>query len=429
LKDYGKVSPIRGENNKDSLMDPYLAVDLTDERGYLCGKILADLGVEVIKVERPGGDPSRALGPFYHDIPHPERSLYWFAFNAGKKGITLDIETNDGKAIFLKLVEHADFVIESFPPGYLDRIELGYSTLSQTNRRIIMTSVSPFGQDGPYKDFKGPDLVVWALGGMLYMCGDADCTPVRISFPQAYSHAGAAAATATLIAHYNRETTGEGQYVDVSAQQCVEWATAEIVQVCEMNKRKVGRTGQFRVRPTTGAKLREVWPCKDGFVCFRVMGGKTGAGFMRSLVEWMDSEEMCNDYLRQRNWEELDLGKVTQKEYDSAEEPIGKFFLTHTKAELYEGATERRIQLFPISTSEDVVNDPQLTARDFWIKLEHPELGTAITYPGPFATFSQAVCGPRNRAPLIGENNEEIYRGRLGLSKEEIMLLKESGVI
>ena len=117
-------------------MAPYLAIDLADERGYLCGKILADLGVEVIKVERPGGDPSRGIGPFYHDIPHPEKSLHWFAFNAGKKGITLDIEKNDGKAIFLKLVEHADFVIESFPPGYLDRIGLGYSTLSQCLRYL-----------------------------------------------------------------------------------------------------------------------------------------------------------------------------------------------------------------------------------------------------------------------------------------------------
>jgi len=159
------------------------------------------------------------------------------------------------------------------------------------------------------------------------------------------------------------------------------------------------------------------------------MGGKTGSGFMKSLVEWMDSEGMCNDYLRQRNWEELDLGKVTQEEYDLAEEPIGIFFLSHTKAELYEEATKRRVQLFPISTSEDVVKDPQLMARDFWIELEHPELGTAITYPGPFATFSQTSCGPRSRAPLIGEHNEEIYTGRLDLSNKELVLLMETGVI
>ena len=412
-----------------SLLSPYRALDLSDDKGHLCGKILADLGVEVIKVERPGGDPSRGIGPFYHDVPHPEKSLYWFAFNAGKKGITLDVEKRDGKAIFLRLIEQADFVVESFSPGYLEGIGLGYPRLRQVNNRIIMTSVSPFGPDGPYKDYKGPDLVVWALGGMLYLCGDADCSPVRVSFPQSYSHAGAAAAAATLIAHYHREVTGEGQHVDVAAQQCVEWTTAEIAQIWEMNRRKVRRTGQFRVRPTTGARLREVWPCKDGFVCFRVMGGKTGSGFMKALVEWMDSEGMCNSYLRGRNWEELDLGKVTQEEYDLAEGPIGEFFLSHTKAELYEEATKRRVQLFPISTSEDVVKDPQLTARGFWIELEHPELGTAIAYPGPFAAFRGASCGPGFRAPLIGEHNQEIYSGRLGLSKEELVLLKETGVI
>ncbi len=411
------------------MLAPYLALDLTDEKGFLCGKLLADLGAEVIKIEKPGGDPSRQIGPFYQNIPHPEKSLYWFAFNTGKKGITLNIEKDAGRKIFLRLVEKADFVIESFSPGYMEQQHLGFSALSRINPRIIMTSISPFGQDGPYKNFKGPDLVVWGLGGMLYICGDSDRAPVRISFPQSYMHAGAAAAAGTLIAHYYRETVGEGQHVDVSAQQCVEWTTAEIIQIWEMNRLKVGRTGQLRVRPTTGAKLREIWPCKDGFIAFRVMGGKAGAGFMKTLVEWMDSKGMGDDYLRKRNWEELDLGKVTQEEYDLGEKPIGQFFLAHTKAELCEEAARRRIQLLPVNTNEDILKDLHLSVRKFWRELEHPELGTTITYPGPFAKFSQASCGPWHRAPLIGEHNEEIYQKRLGLSKEELISLKKNGVI
>jgi crotonobetainyl-CoA:carnitine CoA-transferase CaiB-like acyl-CoA transferase len=425
----GKGIPSEIENKQDLMLAPFLALDLTDEKGFLCGKILTDLGAEVIKVEKPGGDPSREIGPFYQDIPHPEKSLYWFAFNTGKKSITLDIERSEGKEIFLRLVEKADFVIESFYPGYMERLGLGYSTLSRINPRIIMTSISPFGQDGPYKYFKGPDLVVWALGGMLYICGDSDRAPVRISFPQSHMHAGAAAAASTLIAHYYRETTGEGQHVDVSAQQCVEWTTAEIAQIWEMNRLKVCRTGQLRVRPTTGAKLREIWPCKDGFIAFRVMGGKAGAGFMKLLIEWMDREGMANDYLRQRSWEELDLGKVTQEEYDLAEKPIGQFFMSHTKAELCEEAAKRRIQLLPVNTNEDIFNDPQLSVRNFWKELEHPELGTTITYPGPFAKFSQASCGPWHRAPLIGEHNKEIYQKGLGLSREEVISLKQNGII
>ncbi|MGA2466791.1 MAG: CoA transferase [Thermodesulfobacteriota bacterium] len=429
MNDHPKKSSTHIENKRDSPLAPYLALDLTDEKGILCGKILTDLGGEVIKVERPGGDPSRGIGPFYQDIPHPEKSLYWFAFNTGKKSITLDIEKRDGKAIFLKLVKKADFVIESFSPGFMERLGLGYSTLSRINPRLIMVSISPFGQEGPYKDYKGPDLVVWALGGMLYICGDADRAPVRISFPQSYAHGGAAGAAAALIALYHRKNTGEGQHVDVSAQQCMEWTTAEIVQIWEMNRLKVGRTGQFRVRPTTGARLREIWPCKDGFICFRVMGGQVGAGFMKALVEWMDHEGMCNDYLRERKWEELDLGKVTQEEYNLAEEPIGRFFLPHTKAELLEEAVKRRIQLLPVNTNEDIFNDPHLSIRNFWKELEHPELGTTILYPGPFAKFSEASCGPWRRAPLIGEHNEEVYRGEIGLSQSELILLKQNNII
>lgn len=417
------------ERDCDSLLKPFLALDLTDEKGFLCGKILADLGVEVIKIEKPGGDPSRMIGPFYNDIPHPEKSLYWFAFNTGKKSITLDIKKERGKEIFLRLVEKADFVIESFYPGIMEKLGVGYFILSQINPRIIMTSITPFGQDGPYKNFKGPDLVVWALGGMLNICGDSDRPPVRISFPQSYMHAGAAAAASTLIAHYYRETTGEGQHVCVSAQECVVWTTAEILQIWEMNRLKVSRTGQFRVRPTTGAKLREIWPCKDGFISFRVMGGKTGAGFMKSLVDWMDSEGMANDYLRKKDWEELDLAKVTQEEYDLAEKPIGQFFLAHTKAELCEEGAKRCIQIMPVNTIEDICKDPQLSIRDFWRELEHPELGVTIIYPGPFAKFSQFSIGPWHRAPLIGEHNEEIYQKKLGLTREEIVSLRDDGII
>ena len=414
---------------KDSLLAPLRVLDPTDEKGLLCGKILGDLGADVIKIERPGGDPSRSIGPFYQDIPDPEKSLCWFAFNTGKRGITLDIETSDGKDIFIRLVRGADFVIESFPPGYMESLGLGYSSLSNANPRIILASITPFGQSGPYRDYKAPDLIVWALGGMLSTCGDPDRAPVRISFPQAYLHAGAEAAAATMIAHYHRETTGEGQWVDVSAQQCVEVTTAEIVQIWDTMRSRVRRSGGFRIRPSTGARMREVWPCRDGYVLFRVMGGKAGAGFMRALVEWMDSEDRCNDYLRERKWEELDLGKVTQEEYNLAEEPIAKFLLAHTKAELYEGAVKRRIMLFPVNTSQDLLASRQLEDRGFWTQLEHPELGTAITYPGAFVRLSETPCTIARRAPLIGEHNSEVYEAELGLSKEKLTLLKQAKVI
>ena len=148
------------QKKEGSLLDPYRILDLSDEKGVLCGKVLADLGADVLKIEPPGGDPMRHIGPFYHDTPDPEKSLYWFTFNTSKRSITLDITKSDGQKIFKRLAKTADFVIECFSPGYLDRLGLGYSVLSELNPRLIMTSITPFGQSGPYRDYKAT--ISWA---------------------------------------------------------------------------------------------------------------------------------------------------------------------------------------------------------------------------------------------------------------------------
>ena len=152
------------DSKDEGLLGSLRVLDLTSEKGYLCGRMLADLGADVVKIERPGGDMGRRLGPFYHDIPHPEKSLYWFAYNASKRGITLDIETTDGRELFKRLVMTADVIIESFPVGYMDKLGLGYEALSRINRGIIFTSISPFGQSGPYSSFKDSDIVLVSMG-------------------------------------------------------------------------------------------------------------------------------------------------------------------------------------------------------------------------------------------------------------------------
>src|SRR4030042_742233 len=174
LKAGGLVVP-----KKNTLLSPYRALDLTDEKGFLCGKILADMGADVIKIERPGGDPARRIGPFYHDDPDSEKSLYWFAYNTNKRGITLNIETADGQEIFKKLVKTVDFVIESSKPGYMSSLGLGYSDLEKINPKVIMVSITPFGQSGPYveQDYKVDDMIVWAFSGFMFPNGDPDRPP------------------------------------------------------------------------------------------------------------------------------------------------------------------------------------------------------------------------------------------------------------
>ncbi len=412
----------------EGMLSPYRALDLTDEKGLLCGKILGDLGADVIKVERLGGDPARNIGPFYHDETDPEKSLFWFAFNTSKRGITLDIEKADGQELFKRLVKSADFVIESFPQGYMDKLGLGYSGLERVNPRVIMVSITPFGQTGPYKVFKAPDIVAFAMGGRMYPIGDADRPPVRISHhSQAYLHAGAEGAVGAMLALYHRETTGEGQQVDVSIQASV----AQLLQGTSFwdAVKFVPRRGGLGLRTSPG-RFKHIWPCKDGHVIWNYWGGGPLAKrFTIPLINWMDSEGIDVDFLKEFDWENFNLQTVTQELVDRMLEPPTKFFMAHTRAELLEGAVKHHVMLGPVATTKDTVESVQLAARRYWVELEHPELGTPITYPGAFVKASEAPPRISRRAPLIGEHNQEVYQKELGLSKKEISSLEQAKVI
>ena len=403
------------------MLSPYRVLDLTDEKGLLCGKLLGDLGADVIKIERPGGDPARNIGPFYHDEVHPEKSLFWFAYNTSKRGITLDIETADGQQVFKKLVESADFVIESFPPGYMDGLGLGYSELEKFNPGIIMVSITPFGQTGPYKDYKTSDIVAWATGGYMHPWGDADRPPVRISHhSQAYLHAGAEAAVGAILALHHRQITGEGQPVDVSIQASVARIAYGFAMVWDMVKFNYNRGGSLQ-----NINITRMWPCKDGYVLWFYFGGGM-ARYNLPLVEWMEEEGMADDFLKGFDWDSFELATTTQEIIDNLGKPTAKFFMAHTKAELLEGAVKHNIILFPVSTTADMLESAQLAARGFWVELEHPELGTSITYPGAFAHASEAPPRVSRRAPLIGEHNQEVYEQELGFSTEELLRLRQA---
>ena len=414
----------------DLLLAPCRVLDLTDEKGFLCGKLLGDFGADVIKIEPPGGDPSRNLGPFYKDAPDAEKSLYWFAYNCNKRGITLNLETEEGQKIFKNLAEKADVVLESFSPGYLASLGLNYTALSTGNPRLIVSSITPFGQDGPYWDYKASDLVLMAMSGVQYLYGDPDRPPVRISFPQAYLHASCEAFVGTLTALYYRELTCLGQQVDVSAQESAMWAMFNALPTWDMNKTNLKRNGPFRgglSKP--GVVLSHTWRCKDGFVGFMVQGGKSGEKTNKALVDWMNREGMANDFLNQVDWSNYDFSTTTQEFHNQIQEPIATFFLAHTQKELFAESIRRGIMLYPANTTKDICEDPQLNARGFWQHVEHPELQGQLTYPGAFLKASTANLNIRRRAPLIGEHNLEIYNEEIGLSREEMVTLKQAGII
>jgi crotonobetainyl-CoA:carnitine CoA-transferase CaiB-like acyl-CoA transferase len=405
------------------------ALDLTNQNGYLCGKILADLGVDVIKVEPPAGDQGRITGPFWKDEPDPEKSLYWFAYNTNKRGITLNLESADGRAIFNQLAAKSDFIIEAFSPGYLDGLGLGYHGLSNIRQDIILTSITPFGQVGPYSQYQVTDIVITGMSGILYQNGSPDRAPVNMSVPQACMMAGADAAVGTMMAYYHREQTGEGQHIDVSMQQSTAWFQANAIPIWEINKAVLKRAGAARSgtsRDDTGQ--RQMWECKDGLVFFVVIGGKQGAKTLSSLVKWMDSEGKATDFLRGVDWDNFDMWKVTRDVIAQINGPVSAFFKTHTKAELLEGATMKNISICPLSSMENLVHDPGLKARNFWVDINHPELKANIPYPGEFIRSSAEKLSTRSRAPLIGEHNTEIYN-EIGISGEKLTALKEAGVI
>ncbi|MFC1919352.1 CaiB/BaiF CoA transferase family protein [Chloroflexota bacterium] len=408
------------------LLGPYRVLDLTDEKGSFCGLLMATLGADMIKVEKPGGDDARDIGPFYHDIPDPERSLSWFALNRDKRGITLDVESPQGQNIFRELVKSADFVIESFPPGYMENLGIGYSNLSQVNPRIIVMSITPFGQTGEYKDYKGSDIVCAAMGGLVYMLGDEDRPPVRISVEQSYYQAGVQATAAMLMAHHYRENTGEGQWIDVSIQECMLWTTSRPSVEWYTNGRIFRREGSHQKR--MGRAFRMLFPCKDGFVACRIGSGLMAGRMHKKLIRVMNDEGLAEEF-RDVDWESLDIYQIPQELIDGCEEAMITYFMRHTKDELHNEALKHGFVLCPVGTMKDMSEYPQLASRDYWVEIRHPELDAKVTYPGSFFKSNETSGIIRNPAPLPGEHNEQIYTTEMGINQAELRALREQGII
>jgi crotonobetainyl-CoA:carnitine CoA-transferase CaiB-like acyl-CoA transferase len=411
----------------ESLLHGSLALDLTDEKGFICGQVLAAIGVQVIKVEKPGGDPARNIPPFLETVNGERESLQWLAFNTGKAGITLNLKDYRGQEIFRKLAAQADFVLESFTPGYLDSLGLGYEKLSCINPGIIMTSITPFGQKGPYAKYKGNELVASAMSGVLLTNGDPDRPPVRDGPDAITFQTNMAALLGSVMAYHYQKITGEGQQVDVSMQEVALSRSSVNLTAWEFDKRLLKRSGAMR---TEGIhRVRIIWRCKDGYVFWAQGGGLFGASANRALSRWMDDDGMENPLREVPDWDVFDMATVSTDTLQKFEAAISKFFLNHTKKEIAEEGLKRGINACVVNNPADILESRQLKTRDYWANVQHSELNTSLRYPGHFFISNRTENYISHRAPFIGENNDEIYKNRLGLPESQITALREAGVI
>jgi crotonobetainyl-CoA:carnitine CoA-transferase CaiB-like acyl-CoA transferase len=403
------------------MLSPYRVLDLTDEGAMICGQILGDLGADVILVEPSAGARARRLGPFVDDLPDINRSLNFWSLNRNKRSFTIDLNVASSRENLLELVKASDFLIESFAPGHLDSLGLGYQALARINPALIMISITPFGQHGPKANWTATDLTVTAASGVLFMTGDEDRPPVHVSIPQAYLNAGAEAAVGALIALRAREHDGLGQHIDVSAQTAMMMTTAFMLLAPGWNDHPTERVGGGMKQGPL--RLRFVFPCKDGHVNVTFLFGTIFGPSTRRLFEWIYEDGFCDEATRDKDWTAFGLhlmnGKETLQEFARCTECLERFTLSHTKVELSEGATRRKILMVPVSNIEDLLQSKQLKAREFWTKIEHPELGRQVTYPGSFAKLNQTPIQYRRRPPLLGEHTREI----LGESRQPMRIV------
>jgi crotonobetainyl-CoA:carnitine CoA-transferase CaiB-like acyl-CoA transferase len=412
--------------NEGSLSS-YRVLDLSDENGQLAGRILADLGADTIVIEPIEGSPSRRIGPFYHDLHDFQKSLFWFSLNTNKRSITLDIAHSQGQDILKQLVKSADILVESYSPGYMDQLGLGYHVLREINPNLIMTSITPFGQYGPWRDYKSSDLVQMALSGLVFLSGEPGKEPLRIPVPQACLHGGAWAAAASMMALYGRHTTGHGQYVDVSLLESVTWANYCVAEWWSYARLNNKREGTWRQQGLSRMQL--LFKCKDGYVLLFILGGTMATRGEWKLVEWMEQENKCPEWLKGFDWAKLDVSFAKQDFFDNLSEAIATFLKDKTKNTLFDWSMKNELFLAPVNDVSNLIDNPQLKSREFWNRLPHDELKDAITYPGPFAKLSETPITLRRRAPLIGEHNDEIYAQELHITPAELTKLKRDKVI
>jgi crotonobetainyl-CoA:carnitine CoA-transferase CaiB-like acyl-CoA transferase len=392
--------------DQTSALKPYRILDLTDRRGWLAGRMLADLGATVIKIEPPGGDPGRRIGPFADGVADPENALSWWAYNRGKLSATLDLETAAGREQFLKLVEGADAVIESFDPGQMEAWGLGPDALLAVNPGLVFTRISAFGQTGPCAGHAASDLTIWAAGGSVWVAGDEDRPPVRLTAPQAYLHASAEGALHTVVGLFHAASTGEGQQFDVSAQLAtvrtlLDAFTHAYADKVLVRREKLGKPSKYSPFPT-------LFRCADGLVI-----AFSGALLVRYRAWAAEEGDTIPDYFAAISEEDLAAPGIPL--IASSPELTAKitawlegFFAPRTRHALVAGGMKRHIMIVGVNTLADILNDDHLEFRKYYQPVRPGGRETPVRHPSVWAHLSGTPLLDTPGAPRIGEHNDQV---------------------
>ncbi len=381
--------------------------------GPYCTKLLADLGAETIKIEKPKtGDKARRRGPFLGDVPHTEQSGLFLYLNTNKLGITLNLDIPTGKKVFTELVKGTDILIEDTAPGTMEHLGLRYDTLRKANPSLIMTSITPYGQTGPYREYKAHHLNTYHVSGQAKFSYTEKRHPGQPPFRGGgyvgdYD-AGVSGAVATLAALYKRGLDGRGQHIDVSKQEAL--ISLDRVDIGTFANDR-GAAGRRR------GMLGGLMPCQDGYVVIVAPQQHQWEALVKLMgnPQWAQGEKCNDEFTRSDNAAEL-------------QPLIEEWMLQHTRDEIYHRGQEFSCPVGPVNSAADVFNSPQIKERGFFVEINHPEAGN-LSYPSASYKFSETPWQVNRAAPLLGEHNQEVYCGRLGYTREELTEMEASGVV
>jgi crotonobetainyl-CoA:carnitine CoA-transferase CaiB-like acyl-CoA transferase len=401
----------------ENALSDITVLDLTHHvAGPYCTKMLGDYGAEIIKIEKPGvGDGARRMGPFWGDDPHPEKSGLFLHLNTNKKSITLNLKNKTGIKIFKELVKDVDILVENFEPRVMADLRIDYKVLEKINPGLVKTSISNFGQTGPYRDYKASELTIFGMGPHMISEGEPDREPLQFPGYKSQYLAGNYAAAVTMGALFGSKTGGIGQEVDVSIMECLSSPPegAARLMLYEFSNDDIERDGHRK----EGYYPYGYYPCKDGVVLIY--------GFLPSfwprIAKWMEMPELLEDIRF--------IDPVARPGHHGDFEAIlYEWLLERTQQDLIRSAQAQKIPVSPVYQMDEVLKDPQFTERGAFVDIDHPVTGK-ITYPGVPFTLPKVESKPQKPAPLLGQHNHEIYGSRLGYQNSDLVRLREEGII